>query len=103
MTQPEKINLIFAGLSKYFGVSQDKISAPHRSRDSIHIVKKFAIYFMRTHTILSWADIKRELGYRQQNTLKYHYNNLLEDLSEESYGDPRAKKVLEELKEYIPL
>lgn len=103
MTQPEKIDLIFAGVARYFGVPEGNLRSRSRDKSTTLTPKIFLLYLLKENTTLTLGAIAGLLGYKTSQNIGYHYDNIKEDLREDSYGDPKLKRIFKELKEYIPL
>lgn len=103
MTQPEKLEHILNGASAYFGIPREDWTKKSGSRSNTWRKKRYLIPLLYDYTDSTWFDIMRLLGYNQHGTIKFHYDNLKEEISGEFYSSPKTKMVYKELLEYLKL
>ena len=103
MTQPEKVEHILNGCCDYFGLKREDLQAENGSRSHIWNKKRYILSILMDKTALSINEIKSLLGYKQYGTVVFHYNNIKDGLSEESYGNDKTKMIYNELLTFLKL
>ena len=103
MTQAEKIEHIINKSCTYFGVTRDDLK-PHINPKTEYLTnRQFIIKVLTDNTTLSCVSIAKLLGYRQHGTVKYHYNVISDDLSENVYGSDKIKRLYKDYLNYLNL
>lgn len=103
MTQAERVEHIMNESCRYFGVTKEELT-PHLHPKTEYVTdRQFIIKALTDHTTLSQIRIAKLLGYRQHQTVKYHYNAICNDLSEDVYGSDKIKRLYKDYISYLNL
>ncbi len=103
MTQAEKIAYIINKSCMYFGVTPDELRPHHNPKTEYVTDRRFIIKALSDNTTLSHLQIAKLLGYKQDHNVRYHYNVLNNDLSNEVYGSEKTKRLYREYITYLNL
>lgn len=101
LTQPEKIKLILEKSAQYFGVTVDELTRKQVKKGKVSPHKKLVIPILFDNTNLTGVKIGELMGYRDHVTANHHYRNMRDELSDETYGNERTKKLYKELVQFI--
>ena len=103
MTQPEKVEHILNGCCEYLGLKREDLQRNNGSRSTLWYKKRYMLVLLKDKTVLSTKEIQSLLGYKQQNTVIFHYKNIKDELSDKVYGSQKTKMIYNELLNYLKL
>jgi hypothetical protein len=102
MTQPELIEYLISRGCEYLGI---KLPTPKgigaASPDWRR--KRYLIVLLSDYTILSQQEIASLLGYKQHGTVSFHYKNMKDELSDNTYSSKKSKLIYNNLLNYLKL
>ena len=84
--------MIITETSRYFGIDEEVIKGPSRSREAVN-ARQAAMYLVRRMTNLSTPDIGREFGKRDHTTVLHS----LEQIEKKMKSDPVFNQTIKEI------
>ena len=84
--------MIITETSRYFGIDEEVIKGPSRSRAAVN-ARQAAMYLVRRMTNLSTPDIGREFGKRDHTTVLHS----LEQIEKKMKSDPVFNQTIKEI------
>ena len=84
--------MIIAETSRYFGIDEEVIKGPSRSREAVN-ARQAAMYLVRRMTNLSSPDIGREFGKRDHTTVLHS----LDQIEKKLKSDPSFNQTIKEI------
>jgi hypothetical protein len=102
MTQPELVEHLISSGCEYLGI---KLPTPKRigAASPDWRRKRYLIVLLSDYTILSQHEIASLLGYKQHGTVSFHYKNMKDELSDNTYSSNKSKLVYNNLLNYLKL
>ena len=102
MTQPELVDHLLTKGCEYLGIKLPTAKGLN-SNDPNWKRKRYLITLLSDYTVLSQREIYKLLGYKRNGTASYHYKNIKDELSNETYGNDKTKLIYKGLLNYLKL
>jgi hypothetical protein len=102
MTQPELIEHLISRGCEYLGIKLPTPKGINPTKADWRR-KRYLLVILSDYTILSQQEIAELLGYKQHGTVSFHYKNMKDDLSDNTYGNNKTKVIYNNLLNYLKL
>ena len=103
MTQAEKVEYIIDRSCTYFGITRDEIKPRMKPKSELVTARRFVIKTLSDHTVLSFQRIADLLHFKTHSNITFHLAAINNDLSNETYGSDKIKRLYKEYLDYLNL